>query len=208
VRRDDEYLARLLSELDDGHLAVVVVSDHGEELGDHLAFGHGHTLFEEVVHVPLVIGVPGRAPSVAATSLVSILDVFPTLMQLAERDPPPGLAGVALGAVLDGMETSSMRDLVMETGRGEQVVQGLFDGRHIYAERVAPTPVEGLFDVENDPSEVQDLFGAHPEIAGPLRDRLHAALAAAAARRPETTRDTLQLSDMVREQLGALGYAQ
>jgi arylsulfatase A-like enzyme len=208
LRRDDEYLARLLSELDDGHLVVVVAADHGEELGDHLACGHGHTLFEEVVHVPLVIAVPEQRPSVAATSLVSIVDVFPTLLQIAERDPIAGLAGIGLAPVLAGMETSSTRDLVMQTGRGEQVVQGLFDGRYLYAERVTPNPVEGLFDVENDPSEVHDLFGTHPEIAAPLRDRLRAAIAAAEARRPETTHDTVPLSDMIHDQLGALGYGQ
>jgi arylsulfatase A-like enzyme len=209
VRRDDEYLARLLAELDDGHLVVVATSDHGEELGDHLAFGHGHTLFEEVVHVPLVIAVPEQTPSIAATSLVSILDVFPTLMHIAEIEPPARLTGTSLAPALSGMELASSRDIVMETGRRDQVVEGIFDGRYIYAERLAPTRAEGLFDVENDPSEVHDLFGAHPEIVQPLRDRLHAAIEAAVARRTEVpVRDTLPLSSMLHEQLGALGYGQ
>ena len=206
VRRADDYLGRLLGELDDGHLAVVVLSDHGEELGDHLSVGHGHTLFEEVVHVPLVIALPGQTPSVAATSLVSILDVFPTLMEVVEREPPSGLAGVPLMSALGGMELASMRDLVMETGRGPQVVHGIFDGRYAYAERVEPTQVAGLFDVENDPSELHDLFGEHPEIVGPLRDRMHAAIEAASARRPEIVRDAVPLTDMLNDQLEALGY--
>lgn len=74
---------------------VVLASDHGEELFDHGGFEHGHTLFEEVVRVPLVFwgaGVePGREPAP-----VSLVDVAPTLLDAAGLPLPRGMQGVSL----------------------------------------------------------------------------------------------------------------
>src|SRR5205823_775164 len=88
VRYTDRELGRLWAALEQQGLAqhtiVVVVSDHGEGLGDHGRLGHGEELFEELLHVPLLIRVPGR-PTLPrrVPDLVRVIDVMPTLLELA-----------------------------------------------------------------------------------------------------------------------------
>jgi len=85
VLHTDEQFGRFiallehLSLLDDG--VVVLVSDHGEEFGDHRGFDHGRTLYEELLHVPLLIKYPGsKWAGTRVDERVSLLDLLPTLL--------------------------------------------------------------------------------------------------------------------------------
>ena len=117
----DRQVARVLDALERQGLAddtiVVVVSDHGEEILDHaeaagsagytdprgtLGIGHGHALFVEQLRVPLILGVPGLAPR-RIPELVSLVDVAPTLLELAGLGgAPPPLEGRSLVPLLRG----------------------------------------------------------------------------------------------------------
>lgn len=91
---------------------VVITSDHGEEFREHDDIGHGMTLFEEVIRVPLIItrsegGSKGRGPS-EVNELVSAVDVAPTLLELAGVDVPIAFEGQSLVSLLvrDGAASS------------------------------------------------------------------------------------------------------
>ena len=84
----DRQLGRLFESLDAEGLAdnavVLVTSDHGEELFDHDGFEHGHTVYDELLRVPLVVRGPGIRP--ARHDLpVSLLDLFPTIVPHSAR---------------------------------------------------------------------------------------------------------------------------
>lgn len=87
VRRLDgkvKLVANLLSELgrrDD--TAILVTSDHGEEFMDHCALGHGHSLAEELIHVPLVAHIPGGPEHTVRSTPVSHVDLSATLADVA-----------------------------------------------------------------------------------------------------------------------------
>lgn len=87
VRRLDGKLRGVLKLLTrlalDQETAILVTSDHGEEFLDHGSIGHGHTLFEELTHVPLVARIPGAGAGVRVEDPVSHVDVAPTLLRLA-----------------------------------------------------------------------------------------------------------------------------
>lgn len=72
---------------------VCIVADHGEEFGEHGKVGHGHGLWENLLHVPWILHVPGAAPERNDTQ-VSLVDLFPTLLAAAGLPPVPGLLGV------------------------------------------------------------------------------------------------------------------
>lgn len=206
IHAADAYLGQLLGELDDGHLAVVVTSDHGEELQDHLRMGHGHTAFEEVVHVPMFVALPdGEARTVP--DVVSIVDVMPTLLELASATPTRPMTGRSLLPLLRG-EALPPRDAIIETGRGDEVVQAIVAEDIKYGERLTPRPLRGMYDLSVDPRETRSLVDERPEVAASLRARMTEAIAAAAARRPETSTVEVELTDAQRAQLRALGYAE
>lgn len=92
LRYVDHELGELFVTLDDEGLSdrtiIAVTSDHGEEFQEHGIFGHGHTLYQEMVHVPFILKVPGRAPEVVERPAM-LADVAPTLLSAAgvEFDP-------------------------------------------------------------------------------------------------------------------------
>jgi arylsulfatase A-like enzyme len=80
---------------------VVETSDHGEEFLEHGYTSHGHSLYEEMIHVPLVV----RAPRIAARRIdarVASLDLMPTLLDLADVAFPAGMQGRSLLPLLEG----------------------------------------------------------------------------------------------------------
>ena len=87
---------------------VVVTADHGEELWDHGGFEHGHTLYPELLHVPLLIrgpaGHPTRDGGATHETPVSLVDVGDTLLDLAGELPIDEAAGVSLAPMLEGQE--------------------------------------------------------------------------------------------------------
>jgi len=112
LRFADRQFGRLMRELEVSGLgprtAVIVASDHGEEMGEHRAqqladgersrdvwgVGHGHTLYEELVRVPLIVIPPGRltgsAVSEHRTDVVAVTDLFATALGFAGISPPAG----------------------------------------------------------------------------------------------------------------------
>lgn len=80
IRYTTDQVARILEKLDDNDI-VLLFSDHGEEFWEHGAFEHGHTVFDELLRVPLAIKAPGITPSRIDTP-VSVLDLAPTILDL------------------------------------------------------------------------------------------------------------------------------
>jgi arylsulfatase A-like enzyme len=80
---------------------VVVTADHGEELYDHGKVGHGHTLYEELVHVPLLISLPGQRSRIDVDEVVSLVDVAPTLVDLLGLPVPAPFEGRSLRPAIE-----------------------------------------------------------------------------------------------------------
>ncbi len=100
ARFADDHIGPFLTKLGQLGLGdrtiVVITSDHGEEFGDHGGMGHGRTLQQEVLRVPLVIAAPGLLAPAAVAAPVSLLDVAPTVLDLLGLAPIPGHRGVSL----------------------------------------------------------------------------------------------------------------
>jgi arylsulfatase len=79
---------------------IALTADHGESFGENgFYFAHGHSAAPDLSHIPLIINAPD-IPAGRRADLVSQVDLMPTLLQLAGVPRPPGLEGLALGALL------------------------------------------------------------------------------------------------------------
>jgi arylsulfatase A-like enzyme len=189
----DHELSRVLSWLRRrGRLdrtAVAVISDHGEEFGEHAGFGHGTHLHEEVTGVPLLLRFPpGIAPGTRRSDLAGPVDLPATLLRLAGLAPDPQFlsAGVALFPAADAAEGASQRALVAESSRngpkrfairrGDAKLLGAGSYRPVSFRRregrveafeLPALPIEpALYDLRRDPEEARNLVGdpgARPE---------------------------------------------
>ena len=99
----DHQVGRILAELDRLGLrestAIAFTSDHGYHLGEH-GFWQKANLHEEVVRVPLIIAAPGVRPA-RCQSIVELVDLYPTLTQLAGLNIPQEVQGTSLVELLD-----------------------------------------------------------------------------------------------------------
>jgi arylsulfatase A-like enzyme len=173
----DRRLGALLDELrtrgvlDD--TLVIVASDHGEHLGDHLLFFHGCSLYRQVVGVPLVIvdpkGVPAGRVVVEPVSLRDVPATVVDLLGLAHGAPFPGRSLARFWSGEGRTGTSPPEPLLMETGRPssltnqgrEPVAKGpmkslIAEGMH-YIRRA--DEIEELFVLDSDPEEQTNLAG-------------------------------------------------
>ncbi|MBW2535539.1 MAG: sulfatase, partial [Deltaproteobacteria bacterium] len=169
----DDHLARLYEALDRAGLLddtlLVVTSDHGEEFFEHGSVGHGHSLYEELLHVPLYVRLPGAAAGqgIRVPHEVSLTDVLPTACEVAGVECPDGVEGRSLvplleGAVTDRWPSVGFSDFLVgqraaRMGRYKLIYRGL-------------NPY--LYDLETDPRETEDLREKLPVAYAALRDAL------------------------------------
>lgn len=102
----DDELRKMMELLDKyGFLSnaiIVITADHGEELNEHKLMGHGRTLYNEAVRIPLIIVASGYAAGRVVQEDVSLMDVAPTLLELAGLPPEPRFEGRSLVPLLSG----------------------------------------------------------------------------------------------------------
>ena len=199
---------------------LVVTSDHGEDLWDHSSLrspGHGHSLYEELLHVPLFFRAPGlvRAGGRIGTP-VSLLDVAPTLLALAGLPPDRDHRGRSLERALrDGKEPDAVpiQAESIEYGPGRfSLRQG--DLKVI----VAPAPDQvnagvgfpvepvEVFDLRADPREEHDLSGRMPPQATEMLRSLLERVGRVFEPLREKHLDDERIPERLREQLRSLGY--
>jgi arylsulfatase A-like enzyme len=179
----DEWVGRILAALDTSGLAgntiVVIASDHGEAFGVHSFAGqkmffHGQTLYDELLRVPLILRVPGAAPT-RSDAVVELIDVAPTLLDALGLPIPPSFMGRSLVPALRG-EALPPRPAFAELipypswdHEGRAVMAG--DGRWKLFDRVSDNRKE-LYDLVADPEERKDLYRASADRARELEDLL------------------------------------
>ena len=204
----DKHVGRLFDALRErsGKRPVVaaLTADHGEEFWDHGHFEHGHDYYREVTWVPLVLWGPGAVPGGrTVTSVVGLVDVAPTLLDLA------GLPAAAAAAPDEG------RSLVPMWAGGAFTALPRFCGGNLYglpAVLVEDGPwrsilrangAQELYDVTRDPQERNNLAFQQPEVAGRHRRVLEPQLAALLH---TDTKQKREMSPEELEALRALGY--
>lgn len=181
IRYVDDRIAELLAALAarglDRETYVVVTSDHGEAFLEHGHWDHGASLHENQLHVPLIVVGPGLAPR-TVERVVSSVDVFPTLLELAGVDPPPTDGASLLPLMSDGARGRYERDVaVSETARRKTgVARAVRD--QSWKLITSDSGADELFDLDRDPGETRNLLAAEPARAAALRAALDRHLAA------------------------------
>ncbi len=160
---------------------IIFTSDHGEFMGAHQLTGKGPVMYEEITHIPLIVEPPGGIVGGAVNNtLVSHIDLLPTLLELARMAVPPILEGDSLSAQLDGAEDPE-KAVFMEFNRyeiehdswgGFQPVRCVVSGQYKLVLNLHYT--DELYDMQADPAEVCNRID-DPAYAVPrnaLHDRL------------------------------------
>ena len=216
IRYLDEHLAKLFEKLRELGLwddtLIVLTADHGEEFDEHGGFWHGTTLYDEQIHVPLLVKWPkGALPGAPATDpeLARLIDVAPTILARAGAPVPPAMHGEDLAARYSAGAPPAAGTVLAETDLEGNVVKALrgMEWKFIEANPGNPRglPPEQLFDVAKDPGEKDDLRARDSALAERLRTETNAQVDLAKRRAVGGGKDAT-LTEADRERLRALGY--
>jgi arylsulfatase A-like enzyme len=211
IRHVDDAVGRLLQDYEDRGLLektlFMVTADHGEEFLEHRGTGHKGTLFDEIVHVPLIVRAPGGSRGVRRRELVRNFDVAATLLDYA-----------GITAATAAMDARSFRPLL--EGRpfdGTKTAYAGFPGirmirtdRHKLLRRQDGSEI--FYDLSQDPAEAagqppsQDAAAQVARLAlGEAMDETARGLEGDGASKREPS-EAITLDETTRAQLKALGY--
>ncbi|MFW6261665.1 MAG: sulfatase, partial [Spirochaetota bacterium] len=161
----DEYVGRMMETLERRGLLentiVLFVSDHGEMLGDHGMYTKS-VAYEGATHIPLVVAGPGLQRGAVSDALVGLIDLNPTLCELAGLDAQPGIDAQSFAPLLRG-ETQRHRDSVYITLRRFQAV---VTDRYKFVNNY--NDLDEVYDLHDDPQELDNLVVSDAKRAAEL----------------------------------------
>lgn len=207
----DAQVGRVLDYLDQKDLAkntvVIITADHGEGLGEHGEETHGFFVYQSSMRVPLMVRAPVRdvAPGRVAQPVRSV-DIMPTVLDLLGIAEPAGLDGRSLRPLMSG----ATKEMPLE-GYGEAMYPlhhyGWSDLVAFRSERykliAAPRPE--LYDLEQDPNELVNLFDQRRTVADAMLRELRSRQAGWKQDAP-AAKETEEVDPETRARLAALGY--
>ena len=204
---------------------LIVMSDHGELLGEFGAYGHGHSITEPESRVPLLIRYPGRVPAGARVQIpVSTVGVYATILDLAGIEPPPGLQVDSLLPAIEGgppggpvISERFAGDDATALDEATQRAQPLlrrdlrFRSYRVAQHKFIEDSNGGLyfFDLSQDPGETHNLAEQRASDVARLRSELDSwrlAIGLPAIDAPVAAAGAPELDAAARERLKALGY--
>jgi len=158
LRHDDETVGRLLRTLEETGLAtstlVVVVGDHGESFGTHGHHSHGSKIYDEDVHVPLLLIQPGRFHGERNATVGGLIDVAPTILDLLGLPAPPVWQGRSL------FRTDRTERTYFFAPHSSYYL-GFREGNLYYIDNVWQNRFE-VYDMAKDPAQLHDLARGIP----------------------------------------------
>lgn len=184
----------------EANTALVITSDHGEEFAEHGMLLHEQGGYEEFSHLPLLITMPNH-PGIdqRRPGLVTMVDVMPTILDLARVSPNPQIQGVsALSAVDDDERIRD--DLHMYSVLRTEDWKYFRDSNQ-------------LFDLETDTKEIENVVDQHPELVERLTSRINELIKVDVesydsfqASKQLADEKAVELSEQEKKNLEALGY--
>ena len=200
LRQLDDYVGLLTEKMKKWEIldntVIIVTSDHGEELFEHGFIGHASTslnakLYDEIIHIPLIIWWPKKIKHRVVDELVQQIDVMPTILDMLGLPIPEGVQGYSLLPSIQGNPANNLRPVFCETILGGyQSTKEMEDiklrcvrtkeWKLIYTNTLTSNVSIGgldegkyeLYNFSSDPKEERNIFENHPEVAKELKKKL------------------------------------
>ena len=179
IQRADAKFKRFVDEFEklglSNNTIFVLTSDHGTEFYEHRRFDHGFTLYQELIHVPLIIRLPNGKSEVGIDDRIGSIDIMPTILDLLSiklsDQVKQQLRGQSLVPAMNGQRIK--RDVISETDYREYTYKRSIithDGwKLVYTLELR---TRELFNLNSDPNETKNLAKSNPEKARELEIKL------------------------------------
>lgn len=177
----DDQINRILLKLEELNLmentVVIYSTDHGDMLGSHRMFNKGFSMYEEIFHIPLAIRWPGVATLGSINeSFVSLVDLMPTILEIAGAKFPEKLDGRSIVPLIKGEDIKNWPDDIYAEYHGYE--SALYTQRMVRTKSwkyvYNPCSLDELYDEVSDPGELNNLAGhlAYKHILRRMKERM------------------------------------
>jgi arylsulfatase A-like enzyme len=137
---------------------IVITSDHGEGFFEHRILGHTYTLYQETIHIPLIVKLPRSTQGEIFSTQVNLVDIFPSILQLLNIDPPEHVVGkpfLSEDGIRKGLSEKEGRDCYFsELGSFKSKAILTDDWKYIYN---YDDETDQLYNLKKDPLETNNL---------------------------------------------------
>jgi len=170
---------------------IVVTSDHGELFGEHGYYSHYSPMFEGIEKIPLFIKFPKSVKTGSVKEIINLTDVYPTILSICGLPVPKDISGIAFGDEKTSRFAGITDSMIM------------YEGRYKYMDAFTQDGPSFLFDLKNDPEEMNNLYKQLPEINLKMKQALDKWRESHKLRYPAMQQP---LPDATKEKLKSLGY--
>lgn len=223
---DEKLIGPLVQKLRDIGLydqtLIIFTSDHGEEFYEHHGWGHGHSLYDESLKVPLIIKFPeSRFKGRRIHDIVSLVDIFPTVLEETGIDfSALDIDGQSLFPLIKGKEKGDRmfladvasnvlasripQKIAMNRGREKLILSKKYSPEDLKY-FVYPPPILSLmelYDLALDPEEQENIADERPQLANHIVQKINEIYEAAQKKKTRK----VEMDEELRKQLKALGY--
>ncbi|MBI3034772.1 sulfatase [Candidatus Woesearchaeota archaeon] len=170
----DHNLGKLLDKLEElgikNNTIIIILADHGEEFYEHGYLGHGNTLYQEAIHVPLIISYQKELKAQKIQKRVETIDILPTILDLIRIEAPQNIDGISLFPMMknEGNYTKeyALSELYGRAGidETEEQIAILYENWKLITVKpdIEKIP-SGLYNLKTDPKEQINLYDVYTE---------------------------------------------
>ena len=212
-RSEITYMDRVLEEIRfllartgaDRKTWIILSADHGISLDEHNLYFIMAGMYEQQMHIPLIIVPPAGSPAGRVfAETVQSLDIAPTIMEIARRPVPEDFEGRSLLPLLQGKSITPVTRVISEHANNQAVM--IRESRYKYIRYLNGVyyrePQVGMYDLQNDVLELKNLHGLDEEVENGLSDRTDQFIELPIGNADTGAAD----SEKLQEKLRALGY--
>lgn len=208
----DEKINILMNKLHDmgygDNTIVVILADHGDEFMEHGGVAHGHSLYGELTHIPLIIKSSTIPGNIRVDGLAQSIDIAPTILDFLDLQPDKEWEGKSLVPLI--FKGEAVHDYVYSEHKGynsKDFLRSIQSTkwkliRNYYKKQSL------LFDLENDPGEFVNVKDRYPKIAAKLESQLSKWLKKERSKSNTSQfMSAIKIDEATKERLKSLGYA-
>ncbi|MBI4847179.1 MAG: sulfatase [Nitrospirae bacterium] len=184
-RQFELFISRLSETMDMSNTVIILTGDHGESF-EHGYQGHsGAHLYESIVHVPLMVKLPGGIHRKAIDMQTEQIDIAPTILELSGIPAPQWMEGRSLLPLIEGRafhpEPVFSMQFIENKALGEPITKGtiaVWDGEYKFIYYLEAN-ISLLFNLKNDPDEMHNIINEKPAVAEELKKLINRGLSGA-----------------------------
>lgn len=201
----DSYIGELIQKFElDKNTLIIITSDHGIGFLEHGYIAHGNTLYQEAIHIPLIIKLPDSSKKETVNKQVSLVDIMPSILQILNIDPLEQTLGKSFWKKKKLLikDTSDYSFSELDTNRILKTIMTP-EWKYIYNYQ---DKTEQLYNIKSDPLELNNLVDKKTKQRNQLKEQLFNWVSN--SKKYPIKRQPIQLSPKEIEKLKGLGYIQ